>query len=304
MKKEKKSKKSNAVETVELSLEEETKSKKKDKTKKRTQEIGEQNEEIELPLIKKTKYDNSLSENTIAPKPMEVKIEIDLTQEPTKKKQKKSKTKESNEVIQIDDSDKETEPVSLNEVNLVEKKKKKKSKKTIELTESTGKEENSTLSYQIENATGHPSEKPSKAKRKDVSSSTKNVFINDLSVQILNLDELKKKYEAFNIYPLSSFCAEKFRNISLNNFTGSILPQIEGYGLDSHLQLDVQININDEERITNLWRGVLNKYVQLEKPKKTYQHYIRETIKARKTKQKRPKLYVKTWQRKNAFQVI
>ncbi|XP_065369847.1 PIN2/TERF1-interacting telomerase inhibitor 1 isoform X2 [Calliphora vicina] len=164
-KKEKKSKKSNAVDTVELSLDEETKSKKKDKTKKRTQEIGGQNEDIELPLIKKIKYDNSPAENT-----KEVNIEIDLTQEPTKKKQKKSKTKESNEVIEIDDSDKETNPVSLNEGNLMEKKKKKKSKKTKELTENSDKEVNSTSSYQTENTTGHPSEKPSKSKRKDKNS--------------------------------------------------------------------------------------------------------------------------------------
>ncbi|TMW44893.1 hypothetical protein DOY81_010029 [Sarcophaga bullata] len=44
--------------------------------------------------------------------------------------------------------------------------------------------------------------------------------------------------------------------------------------------------------------------LQLEQPKKTYKQYVKEVIKARKMKQKQPKLYVKTWKRKNAFQIV
>lgn len=291
-KKEKKSKKRNAEEEEQKPNEEDSKpKKKKDKTKNEPQEEQEQQtQQVENPneTVLKRKHENNTEQEI---------TEIDLTQEePRKKKQKKSKSKETTEVIEIVESDQEI----LKE----KKKKKKKSKKEQDTTETSEKvEENSTKTSQTETTTSAPSQKKP-AKIKDVSPTAKNVFKGDVNIQELNLDDIQKKYQSFNIYPISSFCAEKFRNINLHNFTGSNLPQIEGYSLGTQLKLDVRIDPKDEERITNLWNCVLNKYIQLKKPKKTYQSYVREVMKARRFRKKQPKLYVKTWKRKNAFQAI
>uniref|UniRef100_A0A1B0C039 G-patch domain-containing protein n=1 Tax=Glossina palpalis gambiensis TaxID=67801 RepID=A0A1B0C039_9MUSC len=119
-----------------------------------------------------------------------------------------------------------------------------------------------------------------------------------------SLNSLCKKHEKSNMYEISSFCAEKFRNADIQKFPGSSLSQVEGYSLNADTILDVQDKKNDEERITNLWKCTLDKYDQLEKPKKTYQSYVKQLIQAKKHKQKRPKLYVKSWKRKSAFQPI
>uniref|UniRef100_A0A1A9ZAV7 G-patch domain-containing protein n=1 Tax=Glossina pallidipes TaxID=7398 RepID=A0A1A9ZAV7_GLOPL len=125
-----------------------------------------------------------------------------------------------------------------------------------------------------------------------------------LSFKQSSLNSLRLKYEKSNSYEISSFCAEKFRNADIQKFPGSSLSQVEGYSLSADTILDVQDKRNDEERITNLWRCTLDKYNQLEKPKKTYQGYVKQVIQAKKHKQKRPKLYVKSWKRKSAFQPI
>ncbi|XP_023307130.2 DNA ligase 1 isoform X1 [Lucilia cuprina] len=300
-KKEKKCKKANSEDVKELLSEKDTKNE-KDKTKnnKAQEHILEHIEEVDITnkKLKKRKHKNSLEENSLPPDNTDDTTELVLTQEPNKKLKKKNKTKEPKEIIEIADSDIEEKPLDEKVDSLTQTKKKKLEKSN----ENLDKESSSSTANQTLNASEQAVNKPKNVKRKDVSA--KKAFISDINVQMLDLNELKKKYQDYNIYPISSFCAEKFRNISLNDFTGSILPHIEGYGLDSDLQLDVQINKNDEERITNLWKGILNKYVQLEKPKKTYKHYVKEVINARKRKQRCPKLFIKTWQRKNAFQIV
>uniref|UniRef100_A0A1A9WWF9 G-patch domain-containing protein n=1 Tax=Glossina brevipalpis TaxID=37001 RepID=A0A1A9WWF9_9MUSC len=106
-----------------------------------------------------------------------------------------------------------------------------------------------------------------------------------------SLHNLRRKYEKFNLYNISLFCAEKFRNADLQKFPGSSLAQIEGYSLGAGTVLNVQDKKNDEERITNLWKCVLDKYNHLEKPKKTYRGYVKDVIKAKIHKQKTPKFY-------------
>lgn len=125
-----------------------------------------------------------------------------------------------------------------------------------------------------------------------------------LSFKPSSLKSLRLKYEKSNYYEISSFCAEKFRNADIQKFPGSSLSQVEGYSLNADTILDVQDKRNDEERITNLWKCTLDKYNQLEKPKKTYQGYVKQVIQAKIHKQKRPKLYTKSWKRKSAFQPI
>uniref|UniRef100_A0A1A9USA2 G-patch domain-containing protein n=1 Tax=Glossina austeni TaxID=7395 RepID=A0A1A9USA2_GLOAU len=125
-----------------------------------------------------------------------------------------------------------------------------------------------------------------------------------LSIKQSSLNILRLKHEKSNTYEISSFCAEKFRNADIQKFPGSSLSQVEGYSLNANTVLDVQDKRNDEERITNLWRCTLDKYNQLEKPKKTYQGYVKQVIQAKIHKQKGPKLYVKSWKRKSAFQPI
>uniref|UniRef100_A0A1B0G5T6 G-patch domain-containing protein n=1 Tax=Glossina morsitans morsitans TaxID=37546 RepID=A0A1B0G5T6_GLOMM len=125
-----------------------------------------------------------------------------------------------------------------------------------------------------------------------------------LSFKRSSLKSLRLKHEKSNYYEISSFCAEKFRNADIQKFPGSSLSQVEGYSLNADTILDVQDKRNDEERITNLWKCTLDKYNQLEKPKKTYQGYVKQVIQAKIHKQKRPKLYTKSWKRKSAFQPI
>ncbi|XP_013106149.2 PIN2/TERF1-interacting telomerase inhibitor 1 isoform X1 [Stomoxys calcitrans] len=122
------------------------------------------------------------------------------------------------------------------------------------------------------------------------------------SIRQLSLQDLKDKINSFNICEISTFTAEKFRNVDLNFFPNSTLSHVDGYRYNQQeIQLRVEIARNDEDRINKLWSNTLCKYTNLEIPKKTYRNYAKKVVKARITKQPKPKLNVKTWSRKSAF---
>ncbi|XP_075165643.1 uncharacterized protein LOC142238030 [Haematobia irritans] len=122
------------------------------------------------------------------------------------------------------------------------------------------------------------------------------------TIKLLSLQDIKEKINSFNICEISTFTAEKFRNVDLNYFPNSTLSHVDGYRYNKNdIQLRVSVAKNDEERINKLWSNTLCKYANLEIPKKTYKKYVKKVITARKNKQPRPKLNVKTWSRKNVF---
>ncbi|XP_061401255.1 PIN2/TERF1-interacting telomerase inhibitor 1 [Musca vetustissima] len=120
----------------------------------------------------------------------------------------------------------------------------------------------------------------------------------------LSLPELEDKLKSFNTCKISTFIAEKFRNVDLNYFPNSTLSQVEGYGCSQDIELIISANKKDEKRINNLWSNTLCKYANLQKPTITYRKYVRDCIKARKNKQPKPKLKVKKWKRKDAFSLV
>lgn len=124
------------------------------------------------------------------------------------------------------------------------------------------------------------------------------------TIALLSLTELEEKLKSFNVFKMSTFAAEKFRNVDLNYFPNSTLPQVEGYGFNQNIELIVENNKKDARRINNLWSDTLCKYANLEKPIKTYRSYVKDCIKARKFKQPKPKLKVKKWKRKDAFSLV
>lgn len=278
---------SNTINTETLeSVEKEQKSKKNKKSKNKSEMSAPQAEELvqaeesNMKRKKKKKYSvDKVCENTEVT--ANTIVEIDLTDEPQEKKRKKNKNKEN----KSNNAD-ENEEIKANTEELqtpVEKKKRK------------SKNKKQSADHQ---------EDPPETKAKDVSSNADSILTKNVNIDKLEPKDIKKLRNAYNIYQISSFCAEKFRNTNLNDFNGSTLPQIDGYGFHKDVQMDVELDKNDEERITNLWHCVLNKYDHLQKPKKTYKQYVKEVRKARKMKQKLPKLYIKTWKRKNAFQIV
>ncbi|XP_067631123.1 uncharacterized protein DDB_G0286299 isoform X2 [Eurosta solidaginis] len=125
------------------------------------------------------------------------------------------------------------------------------------------------------------------------------------STKMLTLDELNATYNSYNVYTISSFCAEKFRNVDLESFKGATLSHLPGYSHNAtDLQLKIEIMPNDERRITDLWNCRLNKYQQAN-PKAVFYQYQRNMVNAYKAKEKRlPRLHMKMFKRKRIFQSL
>ncbi|XP_037816939.1 PIN2/TERF1-interacting telomerase inhibitor 1 isoform X2 [Lucilia sericata] len=163
-------KKASAEDVIELVSEDTTT--KMGKTENKSQEpIVEPIEEVDLTnkKSKKRKHKTSSYENLMSPDNTEGTTELELTQEPTKKKKKKSKAKEPKEIIEIADSDNEEKPLDEN-VDSLTQKKKKKSKKSKESNENSDKEISSSTTNQTVNASDQATNKPDKVKRKDKNS--------------------------------------------------------------------------------------------------------------------------------------
>ncbi|XP_054739894.1 ankyrin repeat domain-containing protein 11 isoform X1 [Anastrepha obliqua] len=136
----------------------------------------------------------------------------------------------------------------------------------------------------------------------------------EISLQTLTLDELIAKCNSLNVYTISSFCAEKFRNVALDEFKGSTIAQLPGY---SYTDKDLQLNIinlpSDEKRIVQLWNCSINKY-QEANPRAIFGKYKKNVVSVlykgknkngQKQERKRiPRFYTKSLKRKSVFQSI
>lgn len=306
-KKDKRKKKDIAIKTVHLMDEvdidvaEVPKKKKKSSEKKIEQhtnqiEVIEENKEkgiiaSEAPKKKKKKSKESKSEQSQeggdvigdeTPTSSEVPEHTSQSESPADeikvKKNKKSKNREN--------SEENTEESSTLTATISKKFKKQKN------FEKTLKARESEVSVDAEKTT----EKPKKSK-KDVSEDN----------QALTLDELIAKCNSFNIYTISSFVAEKFRNVDLECFKGSTITHLSGYTNTEDLQLKVVNKPKDEERITRLWNCSLDKYVEVN-PKAIFGKYRQNILNAYKTKKQGKKLLplfnIKSLKRKSVFQPI
>ncbi|XP_050323211.1 PIN2/TERF1-interacting telomerase inhibitor 1 [Bactrocera neohumeralis] len=194
------------------------------------------------------------------------------------KKNKKSKKHEN--------SEENIEEASTTEIS-PDSKRSKKQKKTVEVLQASETAEQTT--------------KKSKKSKKDVSEDN----------QTLTLDELIAKCNSYNIYNISSFVAEKFRNVDLEQFKGSTITHIPGYTHTADLQLNVVNEPHDEERITRLWNCSEDKYVQIN-PKAIFGKYRQNVLNAYKTiqhtknreKKPLPLFNIKSLKRKSVFQPI
>lgn len=261
-------------------------------------------------------------------KKRDISVECEAVPEDIQPKKRKLRTKE-------DDVYEETEvsPVNGHEMDDSRKMKKKKKSKidtqmvehnveTVECTHSRDETMSGARDHRLqpqknseippsEEISEHCSSKKSKKskykhKKNKQNSVSGAIEPKDLDhIKNLHLQDLQAKLNTFNVYRLSSFCAEKFRNLNLSYFPDSSLSQIEGYGINKEVQLKIETIKTDEMRITRLWDNTLSKYALMEKEtKKAYQKYVNETFKARKQKEKRPTLHFKAFKRKNAFAII
>lgn len=263
-------------------------------------EYIENNKEVEEPVKKKKKSKKRKYEEQPA-----TDIESD-----EKKKSKKNKCKGENScqmnswkaeqvgnIMLENDSEAKSDGISNTELtgsksdDNAKSKKKKKNKNKIS-TENEGEERSQ--------ADGITFTENNVADTYDLELNDSQILTLD-TIRQLSLPELKEKLNSYNICQLSTFTAEKFRNVDLSYFPNSTLPQVDGYRYNKDLQLRVEIVKNDERRINNLWSNTLCKYANLEKPIKTYSKYAKQIKIAKQTKQRKPKLHTKTWMRQNAF---
>ncbi|XP_017470544.1 PREDICTED: uncharacterized protein LOC108362182 isoform X1 [Rhagoletis zephyria] len=130
----------------------------------------------------------------------------------------------------------------------------------------------------------------------------------EIYLQSLTLDELIAKCNSFNVLTVSSFCAEKFRNVDLDLFNGATISQFPGYSYsEQNLQLNVVDQPKDKERILHLWNCKINKYQNVN-PRAIFANYKFNVVKAYKAKTKQrkriPRFHMKSLKRKNVFQPI
>ncbi|XP_004522622.1 neurofilament heavy polypeptide isoform X1 [Ceratitis capitata] len=272
-------------EQVEIQAVEEIQEKRKTKKSKPEQshELDvEVNTDVEIPKVKppKTKKDKTLKE-VVPTMPTDHN-----TDETVVKKNKKSKNKGKleDETQQVDSQ------TNAEAASIQSSKKSKKEKKHEKPAQANTAEEI---------ASNEQTEKKKSKSKKDVSD----------EIKMMTLDELIAKCNSYNVYTISSFCAEKFRNIALDSFKGSTIAHLPGYSHTSNLQLNVINEPRDEERITKLWNCSLDKYRRVN-PKVIFNKYRKNLFKAYKAKNKKnqkaklPQFNIKSLKRKNVFQPI
>nr|XP_014094113.1 PIN2/TERF1-interacting telomerase inhibitor 1 isoform X1 [Bactrocera oleae] len=260
---------------------------------------------------KKNEIEQHTNQNEIIAENKEVEI---FESEPAKKKKKSKKSKsersqEDDDVIIVgyeaptpseipehtSQSENSAEVETGGHIKVKKNKKSKKRENRVENTKQPSTAETpDILNSKID--AERTTEKPNKSK-KDVSEDN----------QALTLDELIAKCNSYNIYKISSFVAEKFRNVDLEKFKGSSITHITGYTHTADLHLNVVNEPHDEERITRLWNCSEDKYVQIN-PKAIFGKYKQNILNAYKTKQQTkkplPLFNIKSLKRKSVFQPI
>ncbi|XP_030560022.1 PIN2/TERF1-interacting telomerase inhibitor 1 isoform X1 [Drosophila novamexicana] len=235
---------------------------KKKKKSKKTEEIMVETPEenvLDKPAkkIKKSKTENK--EELIVE-------ETEFNEKPAKKKSKKSKTQIHEEPI---------------EEETTSKTKKKSKKQVVDVdtppTEATASTEPPPAKAKKTTKT-HESEVS--AAESDIVCSSDSTAAKD-SGELLSMEQLIEKQNSYNVFKISSFCAEKFHILNMNAFRNATLAEITGYALDNNIELKIVELKNDAERILNLWEGKQDKYMAV----KNKVRYIASKIKHQKLKQ-------------------
>uniref|UniRef100_A0A0K8US16 PIN2/TERF1-interacting telomerase inhibitor 1 n=1 Tax=Bactrocera latifrons TaxID=174628 RepID=A0A0K8US16_BACLA len=292
-----------------------------------------ENEDVQVPKNKKKKKckENEIEQHTNQNDAIDENKEVDILSTEMPKKKKKSKKSKNDQSKEDDDviivgyeaptvsevpehtskSENATELKTDGHIKVKKNKKSKKRENSEENTEETStsdtpaskksKKQKKSVEVLQASETAEQTTEKSKKSKKDVSEDN----------QALTLDELIAKCNSYNIYNISSFVAEKFRNVDLEQFKGSTLTHIPGYTHTADLQLNVVNEPHDEERITRLWNCSEDKYVQIN-PKAIFGKYRQNVLNAYKTmqhtknreKKPLPLFNIKSLKRKSVFQPI
>lgn len=264
--------------------------KKKKKSKREAEENADAEEKKEQvtegsnePKRKKKKKDK---EEIVAP------CEVAPAEEEPKKKKKKKKSKRNEEinveaeVDELTEESKLTEPIQEKikgsktehkEENASElkeetpqekpekhaKKKSKKSKKEDnEEPHAHDETKSQTKSANGDDLTTTSIELPEPADEKQPETEVSAEESDNHGERYLSMEQLLKRQKSFNVFKISSFCAEKFHILDMGAFKNSSLGEIAGYSFDENIDLRIREIKSDAMRITSLWEGRLSKYSQ------------------------------------------
>ncbi|XP_068144396.1 LOW QUALITY PROTEIN: PIN2/TERF1-interacting telomerase inhibitor 1 [Drosophila tropicalis] len=278
----KKKNKDKIEKNVEIIPEESAKKKKKKKDKPEIEDVKIIKEIVSEESSKKRKRSkieievNELEEDTKSSSVAEeAKQNVeDPVEEPPLKKRKKSK-KNKNELVEElltkDDEIKKTkkrirvaDDCPTEETEVIPKKKKKKSKKE----DKTNGDVLPTDSVSAAISSGDMSDSLSTEPEDD---------------DYLAKQKLQEELKSFDIVKISSFCAEQFQLFNMSAYTNATLHEIPGYGCSENLQLEVEDNEFDKERLINLWNNTSSTLYK--KTKRAYPKLVKpSTVRAVKKK--------------------
>ncbi|EDW08238.2 uncharacterized protein Dmoj_GI19854, isoform C [Drosophila mojavensis] len=248
-KKKKKDKKENEAPCEVAPAEEEPKKKKK--KSKRNEDINVEAEFSEKPAKKKSK--KNIEELTEEPK---------LTEPvPENREDSKTEDKEENEFELKEETPQEK----------IEKRAKKKSKKSKkgdkEEPQLQDETKSQTKSMTSDAPNGDdlattPRELQEPANETQTETEVSEEESDKSGVRYLSMSHLLKMQKSFNVFEISSFCAEKFHILDMGAFKDSSLSEIVGYSLNENIELQVKEMHTDAMRIMSLWEGRRSKYSQ------------------------------------------
>ncbi|EDW74250.1 uncharacterized protein Dwil_GK21829 [Drosophila willistoni] len=278
----KKKKKENIEKDEEIIPEESTKRKQKKRDKSEIEDVKIVDETASEESSKKRKRSKpeievqELEEDTKSPPAAD---DDKQNQEPPLKKRKKSK-KTKDELVEEELLTKDEE---IPEIKKTKKKKTKDSNEdTLSVAEDCPTEETEVKSKK----------KKKKSKNEDktngdvlptdsVSAAISSGDISDSSSTEPEVDDylakqkLQEELKSFDIIKISSFCAEQFQLLNMSAFTNATLHQIPGYGCSDNLQLEVEDNEFDRERLINLWNNTSSTLYK--KTKRAYPNMVNST---------------------------
>ncbi|KAH8411042.1 hypothetical protein KR222_009920 [Zaprionus bogoriensis] len=243
----KKSKKSKSEAQLEAELPEATEKRSKKKSKK-NKETPVELQDAQLEPAKKSKKSKKGNES-----PAEASEEPQLQPAETEKKSKKKSRKNKQAGEEHAEEAKQTKESA---VEPVARKSSKKSKRN-QVVES---EANGAAQKKLKNSEQlQPAEVSAAADDDDDDSDSSWDAVAERKAY-LSHEELLAKLDSFNVYTISSFCAEKFHIVDMKRYRNSTLSQIPGYLIDENIQLRVEEAKNDASRIMSLWESRSNKY--------------------------------------------
>ncbi|XP_017959427.1 PIN2/TERF1-interacting telomerase inhibitor 1 [Drosophila navojoa] len=222
--------------------------KKKKKKSKRNEETSVETEVSEKSAKKKNKKNVELTEEPKLTEPV-----------PDKSEDSKIEDNEENEVESKGETPQEkTEKPA--------KKKSKKSKKE-DREEPQLQDETKSMTSNAPNgddlANNHTTTEQSElANEKEPETEVSEDEADNRGKRYLSMKHLLSWKNSFNVFTISSFCAEKFHILDMGAFKNSSLSEIAGYSFDENIQVSVMEIPSDAVRIMSLWEGRRSKYSQ------------------------------------------